>query len=249
MTEPSDPIPAATLVVFRDCADGPPELLMVERARGMAFAGGALVFPGGRIDPGDHVTVASEHADSAARVAAIRETIEEAGMPIALHPPPGASALAAIRAGLHAGQPFGRLLAEHGLTLELSQLVLFARWLPRHAGMRIFDTLFYLAALPPGSPDPVVDATENSRVFWATAQSVLDDADAGRSTIIFPTRRNLERLATFGSFSDAVTHARSFPPITITPWTEERDGVAYLCIAEGAGYPVTAEPVRTAMRG
>ena len=43
-------IPAATLVVVREPHGDPPELLMVERAQGMAFAGGALVFPGGRID-------------------------------------------------------------------------------------------------------------------------------------------------------------------------------------------------------
>jgi hypothetical protein len=46
-------IPAATLIVVRDRADGPPELLMVERSEGMAFAAGALVFPGGRIDEAD----------------------------------------------------------------------------------------------------------------------------------------------------------------------------------------------------
>ncbi|MFL6801753.1 MAG: NUDIX hydrolase, partial [Sphingomicrobium sp.] len=46
-------IPAATLIVARDRAVGPPELLMVERAEGMAFAAGALVFPGGRIDEAD----------------------------------------------------------------------------------------------------------------------------------------------------------------------------------------------------
>ena len=54
---PDQAIPAATLVLFRDAPGGggagAPELLMVERARGMAFAGGAMVFPGGRIDPGD----------------------------------------------------------------------------------------------------------------------------------------------------------------------------------------------------
>ena len=44
-------IPAATLILVRDMADGPPEFLMVERAATMAFAAGALVFPGGRTDP------------------------------------------------------------------------------------------------------------------------------------------------------------------------------------------------------
>ena len=43
-------IPAATLILVRDRPEGPPDLLMVERAEGMAFAAGALVFPGGRID-------------------------------------------------------------------------------------------------------------------------------------------------------------------------------------------------------
>ena len=77
----------------------------------------------------------------------------------------------------------------------------FARWLPAHAHMRIFDTRFYLArAARRTRRDAEVDATENVRLFWATAQTVLDDADAGRATIIFPTRRNLERLARFAEF-------------------------------------------------
>ncbi len=43
--------PAATIIVFRDCPDGgAPELLMVERSSHMVFAGGAVVFPGGRVD-------------------------------------------------------------------------------------------------------------------------------------------------------------------------------------------------------
>ncbi|MBK5265025.1 MAG: NUDIX domain-containing protein, partial [Alphaproteobacteria bacterium] len=44
---------AATLVIFRDRTDGPAELLMMERSRQMDFAGGALVFPGGAVDPDD----------------------------------------------------------------------------------------------------------------------------------------------------------------------------------------------------
>lgn len=47
-------IPAATVVIFRRCArNGPPELLMVQRAKEMRFAGGAAVFPGGKVDPED----------------------------------------------------------------------------------------------------------------------------------------------------------------------------------------------------
>ena len=69
--QPSDePIPAATLVLVRDRPAGPPELLMVERAAGMAFAGGALVFPGGRIDPADHHGE-EDLADGAARRAGL----------------------------------------------------------------------------------------------------------------------------------------------------------------------------------
>ena len=55
------PIPAATLVIFRHRLAGPPELLVVERSANMAFAGGAIVFPGGRIDADDHA-IAAAHA-------------------------------------------------------------------------------------------------------------------------------------------------------------------------------------------
>src|SRR5438128_2259688 len=125
----SAPIPAATLVVFRDRRDGPPDLLMVERAKAMVFAGGAMVFPGGRIDPGDHALAATIGAgdDGAARIAAIRETIEEAGLAIGLHPAPSAATLATIRARLHRGEAFAAILADTGLTLDLDALVPFAR--------------------------------------------------------------------------------------------------------------------------
>lgn len=247
----SDPIPAATLVIFRDAAAGPPELLLVERAKAMVFAGGALVFPGGRIDPGDHALADLLDAgeDGAARVAAIRETIEEAGLPIGLDPLPDAAALALLRESLHAGTPFAAALAAAGTALDPTLLHPFARWLPAHAHMRIFDTRFYLAQLPADAPLATVDRTENVRLLWATAAQVLAEADAGRATIIFPTRRNLERLARFASFDDAVADAHAHPVRTITPHVEERDGTAYLCIPEDLGYPVTAERMTSAMRG
>ncbi|MFM9828027.1 MAG: NUDIX hydrolase [Sphingomonas sp.] len=252
---PQTPIPAATLVLFRERAGAAPELLMVERAQTMAFAGGALVFPGGRIDPADHahaerhIPGSSADWEQPARIAAIREMVEEAGLPVGLSPLPDPQALASIRTGLHAGRPFADLLGNHDLTLDLAALTLFARWCPRHPHMRIFDTLFFLARLPDGSPDPEVDATENTRVFWQSARGVLDDADAGRVSIIFPTRCNLERLAQFASFDVAVEHAGRFPARMVTPWVEERGGAPHLCIPDDLGYPITAVPMEGMRRG
>lgn len=245
------PIPAATLVIFRETA-GTPELLTVERAKAMVFAGGALVFPGGRVDPGDHAlaqTLGGDPDEVAHRVAAIRETIEEAGLPIGLDPLPSPAALAALRAALHAGGDFGAALKAAGGRLDLDSLVPFARWRPAHAHMRIFDTRFYLARLPADAPVASVDRTENVRLLWATAAQVLAEADAGRATIIFPTRRNLERLAQFGSFEDAVADARAHPVQVITPYAAEREGGTHLCIPDDAGYPVTSELMHSAMRG
>lgn len=248
----SEPIPAATVVIFRERGDGPPELLMVERAKAMAFAGGALVFPGGRIDPEDRSfagMIPGAPQDGAARLAAIRETIEEAGIAIGLTTMPDRDGIAAVRSRLHAGQGLAAALGEASLVPDLDALVPFARWLPAHRHARVFDTHFYLARLPEDAPEPEVDATENVRVFWATPQDTLAAADAGEATIIFPTRRNLERLALFGSFDDAVAHARSYPIRAITPWVQERDGMAHLCIDDDLGYPITSEPLTSSLRG
>lgn len=81
MSDRGVPIPAATVVLVRDGADGV-EVLMLERNPDIHF-GGMWVFPGGRVDDGDWVGVDRDHPDAeleAARAAAARETIEEAGL-------------------------------------------------------------------------------------------------------------------------------------------------------------------------
>jgi 8-oxo-dGTP pyrophosphatase MutT (NUDIX family) len=239
--------PAATVIVMRERADGPPELLMVERARAMAFAGGALVFPGGRVDDADRVAAtavaASDPDDAAARIAAVRETIEEAGLAIGVS---GAMDVEDARRRLYAGEPIGEVI---GLDrLDLNALVPFARWLPQGVAHKVFDTRFYLTRLPADAPPPVVDGNENTRLFWASAQDTLDAAQRGQARIIFPTRRNLERLARFADYDSAVADARRHPMRTVTPWIETRDGIQTLCIPDDLGYPVTSEPLNTAGR-
>ncbi len=243
-------ISAATLILFSDTPHGP-EHLFVERAAAMAFAGGAVVFPGGRVDPGDRVLGALrpdlDPDNAAARVAAIRETIEETGLAIGVI---GKLDIASARVALAAGTPFGAVLKETGAMLDLDALTPFAHWCPTpRQEARTFDTRFYIAAAPDPPYVATVDATENVRLFWARAVDVLALAEAGSVRVIFPTRRNLDRLATLGDFADACAHAAATPIECVTPWIETRDGAATLCIPEGLGYPVTAELLESALRG
>ena len=247
MSDLPEAIPAATLVLMRERAGGPPELLVTERTGQMAFAAGALVFPGGRIDSDDHRT-AELFGTDAARVAAIRETIEETGLAPGLAPAPDADAAAALRNGLADEEPFASLLAAHGLRIDDGALAAFARWCPNFRETRRFDTLFFLAEAPAHAPEPEVSAHEAVRAFWASAQDILGELAAGRAHAIFPTRRNLERLARFGSIAEARADAAAHPVVKITPWVEERGGSPHVCIPEGIGYPVTSEPLETARR-
>jgi 8-oxo-dGTP pyrophosphatase MutT (NUDIX family) len=251
MADLPDPIPAATLVLMRDRAGAPPELLVTERTEAMAFAAGALVFPGGRIDADDHRTaerLCFGTPDAPARIAAIRETIEETGIAPALAPAPGADAIRALRSGVVLEEPFAGLLDRLGLALDLDALTPFARWCPNFRETRRFDTLFFLAEAPASAPEPVVAEAEAVRAFWASAAEILAELEAGRAHAIFPTRRNLERLARFASVAEARDDAERYDVTRITPWVEDRDGGPHVCIPEGIGYPVTSEPLETARR-
>ncbi len=72
--------PAATVIPLRDGSSGL-EVLVLRRDTNLAFHGGSWVFPGGRVD--DHELAAAPEDDlAAARLAAVREAHEEAGLVI-----------------------------------------------------------------------------------------------------------------------------------------------------------------------
>lgn len=242
---PSRARPAATVVIFRRAADGgAPQILMLIRSRTMSFVGGAAVFPGGKVDPADY-TLAERfagHGDKgeiAHRIAGIRETLEETGLAIGLTQPVCAEDAAKACAMLHAGESFEAVLSHFGWALDVDALVPFARWLPHFKNGPVFDTRFYLADLGTGAVDIAVDGTENTSLFWTTAENALAMSDVGEIRAIFPTRRNLERLALFASFEEAKAQAMAIPVRTVTPWIGELDGEKCLRIGEDHGYPVS----------
>ena len=242
-------IPAATIVVMRERGSKPPELLTVTRGRGMAFAGGALAFPGGRIDEADREFAAGFYDPHAAwKLAAIRETVEETAVAVALDPLPSAELAFELQRRLHEGTDFSALLAEHALRPQLEALTPFTRWKPAFAHARIFDTVFFIAAASEGDWHPHPQPGECESAEWATAPDLLERIEAGTAHAIFPTKRNLERLARFGSIAEARTDAHAYSLDTITPWVADIDGEQHVCIPQGRGYPVTSEPLATAFR-
>lgn len=259
MTPDPIEIPAATLVLLRETPAGV-ELFMAERAKSMGFAGGMMVFPGGKVDAADielarNDTLAPGFADldavdAAARIAAIRETFEEAGVLVTV----GGRVSEEVRDHWRSRiveheESFADFLMTTGHRLDPHALVPFAHWCPP-AGLekKRFDTRFYLARMPEAET-ALHDGHESTHSHWITAAEALARADAGENAIIFPTRRNLERLALHDSIDSLIAAARATPVVLVQPTVEQRDGRPHLCIPENAGYPVTAEPLDRAMRG
>ena len=241
-------IPAATLVVWRDGPSGP-KILVVERSARMAFAAGAIVFPGGRIDDVDRALAGSMgRPGDAAKVTAIRETIEESAVIAGLAGPLEPGMGPTLQDELIQGADFATLMARHGLAVDFDALVPFARWMPAFKQPRKFDTLFFLARAPSGEWIPNPQPGECVAAEWASPSELVERVAAGRASAIFPTKRNLERLSNHGDYEAVLADARAHSLETIIPWVEELDGEPHVRIPDDRGYPVTSEPLATAFR-
>jgi hypothetical protein len=108
--------------------------------------------------------------------------------------------------------------------------------------------MFFLAQAPAGTWVPRPQAGECDSAEWLSAAAVLDRISAGTATAIFPTIRNLERLALFATFHEARAQALAHPVEIISPWVEEVDGQKWLRIPDHLGYPVTSEKLTSAIR-
>lgn len=242
--EPAKPRQAATLLLLRDGADGL-EVLMTSRHEAAGFAAGALVFPGGKVEPTDRALAACcaggatlGEAALVLRIAAIRETFEECGILLARAGGAllSAGALAALlhRHGRSAAG-FAGLAAAAGLELATDHLVPFAHWITPVDQPKRFDTHFFLAPAVPGQI-AVHDGREAVDTVWTTPQAALAGADAGRIKLVFATRMNLVKLARSDTVAGAFAASRTAPIVTVMPVIEKTDGGRFIHIPEAAGY-------------
>jgi 8-oxo-dGTP pyrophosphatase MutT (NUDIX family) len=243
-------IAAASLILVRDSAEADPQILMVERSAAMAFAAGAFVFPGGRVDPADEAMAARiGRPGDAGRIAAIRECIEESAVAAGLGPCPGCHLARELQDELLGGKGFDEILDKRGLELDLDAVTPFARWQPGPEVSRRFDTSFFIARAPEGEWTPRAASGECVSARWVSASAMLDEEALGATKLIFPTRKNLERLALHGSFAEMLADALRYPVAPITPVIEEFESGMMIRIPEGRGYPVTLNPIEKADRG
>lgn len=197
---------------------------MVVRHREIEFAGGALVFPGGRVEEAD-AELAGGDPLGAYRIAGIRETFEECGVLLAR--PPGeadmirADRLLAVADRHHAAllrneRSLPEVLTAENLEPATEALVHWAHWVTPASRSKRFDTRFFLAAAP---PDQLAahDGLESVESVWIAPARAVAEADAGQRRLVFATRKNLEKLARHATVADAMAAARAATVVRVQP--------------------------------
>jgi 8-oxo-dGTP pyrophosphatase MutT (NUDIX family) len=229
--------PAATVIIVRasaDSGDADFEIFMVRRTSQAAFAGGMYVFPGGRVDPDDHLhrydpLRQGPSTDQAAQrdalgaewrgywIAGIRESFEEAGLLLAYTSEGSLLAyddvnrvrFEAYRRPLHAGEvSLVEICEQEGLKLAVDHIHFVNRFITPPGRARRFDTRFFLAEAPPGQTG-AHDAKETVDSTWISPREALAKNDAGDFDLMRVTRMQLEMLSRQESHSNLLRWARS----------------------------------------
>lgn len=231
-------VPSASVLLLRGSSSGGVEVFLQQRTIASDFAGGAYVFPGGKVDPqdrdmppevlGEVDAVALQRGlgtrtpgDALAlAVAAIREAFEEAGVLLASRDGhvvagdelgrPEVVAMREALAARHEAADWRSFLSEEGLVLDLSALVPFAWWVTPHGIHRRYSTRFFVAAVPAGQGDRLAhDGSEMTDSVWIDPAAALAAGESGERVIIYPTRRTLAALAAHPTVDAALAAARS----------------------------------------
>ncbi len=166
--------PAATVIIARQAVPQF-EIFMLRRTSSAAFAGGMYVFPGGRVDDGDHSSDYTNLCTPPSTLqqqqklalgddwrgywlAGIRETFEESGFMLAYdgdnqilsYDEQSHDRFHNYRSELHGGKiTISEICAREGLTLAVDLIHFFNRWVTPPGRPRRFDTRFFITEAPP----------------------------------------------------------------------------------------------------
>ncbi len=119
---------------------------------------------------------------------------------------------------------------ETGITLpDPAALVPFARWItPPEVSIR-FDTYFFLAVAPDGA-EAVIDGSEIVDARWFEPARALEGSEAGEILMVFPTIKNLERVAEFDTADALLEWAATHEVRPVEPRVEGQGEAARIVI-------------------
>lgn len=255
--EPVTPRDAATVMLLRKAGRGL-EVYLLRRRPSMAFAPGAVVFPGGSVDPRDadgDIAWAGPGPGEWARTidtptqlarelvcAAVRELFEESG--VLLAGPSPDSIVADTRgddweADRHAlldrSLSLAEFLGRRRLVLRSDLLRPWSRWVTPVTEERRFDTRFFAAALPAGQLTRDVGG-EADKVAWLAPAAAIDAARRREILLLPPTAVTLSELAACGSVDSALAARRRIT--ARIPEVVVAEGAVWLSMPENLEYPL-----------
>lgn len=227
---------AATVAVIREATVGDGvEVFLQHRVATMEFAAGMSVFPGGGIEPRDYTAthpwrgpdpqwwadrfgITSDRAAAAVRGVA-RELFEETGVLLAEPETEPRTELGTSsrpgeveRTSLDAGEgDLNSVLAGHGLILSAHLLRPWDRWTTPPGPSRRYDTLFFVAALPPGENADAV-TSEARAAEWMRADDAATAGALGQLGMLRPTLHVLSDLAKATCVQDVLDLPRAITP-------------------------------------
>jgi 8-oxo-dGTP pyrophosphatase MutT (NUDIX family) len=255
--EPPPARPATTVLLLRPSKPGdagsPLEVFMVVRHHAIDAFSGALVFPGGKLEEADgdlRLKARCAGADKISagelkfRIAGVREAFEECGILLARKRGQRNLIAAADLKGIEEKwrakltkdeASIVDLVEAEDLEIATDLMTPFAHWITPIFAPKRFDTWFYLAEAPEDQL-ALHDGSESVDSVWIGAQAAIDEAAAGKRTLVHATTKNLELLAEGGTVTGALSQASERKIVTVQPWVETRDGKRFLHLPPNAGY-------------
>jgi 8-oxo-dGTP pyrophosphatase MutT (NUDIX family) len=253
--DPVTPIPAATVISLRDTPTGM-EVLMVQRTKKADFAGGALLFPGGKVDNSDYEVLKLDRCSlpndvpdnqKALRVAGVREMFEEAGL-LFVRGSGDTHVISKERAEvlkniyrqdlLSQKITFHEIVEAEDLVVASDLLIPFAHWITPITGRKRFDTHFLVAQSPDGHIASH-DGSETLDTVWIDPLTAITEAEEGKRRVVFPTRMNLKKVSESTTVASAIKLAKITPVVTVLPEVHDVDGGRHLKIPIEAGYGIS----------
>jgi 8-oxo-dGTP pyrophosphatase MutT (NUDIX family) len=222
---PPKPLPAATVILARQ-HQAELQVYLLKRHARSGFMAGHYVFPGGILDPEDwQYRIWQHHVDLDAKnlcnrlgggslsaeqamaygVAAIRETLEEAGVFFAKRDNQDRTDIEQVLRLRSRSDPsrkwFIHLAESQGWRLMLSALSPWSHWITPVRMKRRYDTRFWLACMP-ADQQCRPDQLETTHGLWISPAKGLAFNLCGQVPLSPPTLVTLQQLLAFRSLSE-----------------------------------------------